>query len=93
MADATQQQRLVLPVGSQADVEDESATLAEALLAIDSDGQVIGYSTDGGTTWIWPSGGSSGQRILLADGHATPFTFDDLLQMDDGSDFMWSDPE
>lgn len=32
------------------------------------------------------------QRILLADGHATPFTFNDLLQMDDGSDFMWSDP-
>jgi hypothetical protein len=32
-----------------------------------------------------------GQHILLADGHATPFTFDDLLQMDDGSDFMWSD--
>jgi hypothetical protein len=32
-----------------------------------------------------------GRRILLADGHATPFTFDDLLQMDDGSDFMWSD--
>ncbi len=33
-----------------------------------------------------------GGRILLADGHATPFVFTDLLQMDDGSDFMWSDP-
>jgi len=33
----------------------------------------------------------SGAHILLADGRATPFTFDDLLQMDDGSDFMWSD--
>ena len=32
-----------------------------------------------------------GSRILLADGHATPFTFDDLLQADDGSDFLWSD--
>jgi hypothetical protein len=30
-------------------------------------------------------------HILLADGRATPFTFNDLLQMDDGSDFMWSD--
>lgn len=34
---------------------------------------------------------AAGQHILLADGHSTPFTFDDLLQMDDGSDFMWSD--
>jgi hypothetical protein len=39
------------------------------------------------------SAAGSSQHILLADGHATPFTFDDLLQMDDGSDFMWSDPE
>jgi len=31
-------------------------------------------------------------HILLADGHATPFTFTDLLQADDGSDFLWSDP-
>lgn len=37
------------------------------------------------------SSGSASQHILLADGHATPFTFNDLLQMDDGSDFMWSD--
>jgi len=37
-------------------------------------------------------GAGAGQHILLADGHATPFTFNDLLQMDDGSDFMWSDP-
>lgn len=35
---------------------------------------------------------SGGGHILLADGRATPFTFDDMLQMDDGSDFMWSDP-
>ena len=32
-----------------------------------------------------------GRRILIADGHATPFDFTDLLQMDDGSDFLWSD--
>lgn len=31
-------------------------------------------------------------RILLADGRATPFAFTDLLQADDGSDFMYSDP-
>lgn len=35
--------------------------------------------------------GVSGGHILLADGRATPFTFNDLLQADDGSDFLWSD--
>jgi hypothetical protein len=35
---------------------------------------------------------TNSQHILLADGRATPFAFTDLLQMDDGSDFMWSDP-
>ena len=35
--------------------------------------------------------GSTERRILLADAHATPFVFTDLLQMDDGSDFLWSD--
>ena len=58
MADATQQQRLVLPVGTQAAVEGETATLSEALLAIDSTGEIIGYSTDSGSTWVWPAGGS-----------------------------------
>lgn len=32
-----------------------------------------------------------GAQFLLADGHATPFVFNDLLQMDDGSDFMRAD--
>ena len=35
--------------------------------------------------------GVSGGHILLADGRATPFTFNDLLQADDGSDFLWND--
>ncbi len=35
---------------------------------------------------------ADGGRILLADGHATPFAFTDLLQLDDGSDFAYSDP-
>ena len=30
-------------------------------------------------------------HILLADGHSAPFSFDDMLQLDDGSDFAWSD--
>lgn len=32
-----------------------------------------------------------GTHILLADGRGAPFTFDDVLQMDDGSDFMYAD--
>lgn len=83
---------LVIPVGSQADVEAGTADVDDVIFAVDSSGEIIGYSTDGGATWVWPAGGSAAEhRILLADGHATPFTFDDLLQMDDGSDFMWSD--
>jgi len=39
-----------------------------------------------------PAAPSSGQHILIADGAANPFAFTDLLQMDDGSDFMWTDP-
>ena len=46
-------------------------------------GAYIG-SQEMGSTW-------GGRHILLADGHATPFTFNDLLQMDDGTDFMWND--
>lgn len=41
------------------------------------------------TTATLPS--STERRILLADGRSTPFAFTDLLQMDDGSDFMYSD--
>lgn len=45
----------------------------------------------GGNAEVTFSGSGGGQHILLADGRATPFAFTDLLQMDDGSDFMWSD--
>jgi hypothetical protein len=36
-----------------------------------------------------PSGGSRG-AVLLESGHATPFTFDEILQESDGSDFLYS---
>lgn len=51
------------------------------------DATVFGAKVGGG------AGSGSASHILLADGRATPFTFDDMLQMDDGTDFMWSDPE
>ena len=80
MADATQQQRLVLPVGTQAAVEGETATLGEVLTAIDSTGEIIGYSTDGGTTWVWPAGGSSGRwEVLLTEDGSEPLTTEDGL--------------
>ena len=54
------------------------------------------YSVDGGTIWYGSYPGTGGtdaadRRILLADDRSTPFDFTDMLQMDDGSDFMWSD--
>jgi hypothetical protein len=53
---------------------------------------------DGGTTWYGQhagtSSGTSGSAvppsILLESGHATPFTFDEILQESDGSDFLWA---
>ncbi len=59
------------------------------------------WTLDGGTTvYGVVAGGPSEEvstaaasHILLADGRGTPFAFNDLLQMEDGSDFMWSDPE
>ena len=71
MADATQQQRLVLPVGTQAAVEGETATLGEALLGIDSTNSKIGYSTDSGTNWAWP--GLSAADVEAA-GYWSPLT-------------------
>jgi hypothetical protein len=62
-----------------------------AVTGTPSVGQVPTATSTSAATWQTPASGT-GQHILLADGHATPFTFDDLLQMDDGSDFMWSDP-
>jgi hypothetical protein len=36
-----------------------------------------------------PTGGSTG-AILLESGHAVPFTFDEILQESDGSDFLYA---
>jgi hypothetical protein len=61
-----------------------------AVTGTPSVGQEIVATSSSAATWQTPA--AVGQHILLADGHATPFAFTDLLQMDDGSDFMWSDP-
>lgn len=75
-------------------VKDEGVTLTTAATTLDFVGSGVTASGTGATKTITISAGSgSSQHILLADGHATPFTFNDLLQMDSGADFMWSDPE
>lgn len=68
-------------VGAGATVEDLITTETDTELVLVPDGA-------GGVEWV---AGAGGAHILLADGHATPFAFSDLLQMDDGTDFMWSD--
>jgi hypothetical protein len=52
---------------------------------------------NGGTTWFaqHASGSVAAETsvppaILLESGHAVPFTFDEILQTSDGSDFLWA---
>lgn len=52
------------------------------LSALTSAGAVIDYEST--------SGGSSQGAILLESGHAVPFTFDEILQTSDGSDFLYA---
>ena len=33
----------------------------------------------------------SGGHLLISDTHSTPLVFDDILQNDDGDDFLYSD--
>jgi len=72
-------------------IKDEGVALATAATSLDFVGPIVTASGTGAAKTITIISGA--QHILLADGHATPFVFTDLLQMDDGSDFMWSDPE
>lgn len=39
---------------------------------------------------VHPASSSGPPSILLESGHATPFTFDEILQESDGSDFLWA---
>ncbi len=55
-----------------------------AQVTVDADGRITAATAVSIT-------GVTSQHILLADGHATPFGFNDMLQMDDGTDFMWND--
>lgn len=57
-----------------------------------ADGDLLGYD-DASATWVPVASPAvtGGGHILLADGRSTPFDFADMLQMDDGSDFMWTD--
>jgi hypothetical protein len=78
--------------GSSLTIKDEGSSLTTAATSIDFVGAGVTASGTGAAKTVTIPGSSGGQHILLADGHSTPFTFNDLLQMDDGSDFMWSDP-
>jgi hypothetical protein len=60
---------------------------------------VVGTTPGGelGGTWASPtvdathSGSATGVSFVLADGHSTPFVFDDLLQNEAGDDFIYAD--
>jgi hypothetical protein len=61
---------------------------AVARLGVGTEDQVLTVSS-GLPAWADPS--EAGGHILLSDTRATPFAFNDMLQMDLGEDFMWTD--
>jgi len=71
-------------------VKDEGVTLDSNVSSLDFVGAGVTATNVSHAVTVTIS--SAASHILIADGHATPFAFNDLLQMDDGSDFMWSDP-
>lgn len=60
-----------------------------ARLGVGSEGQILTVTS---SLPAWANAPETGGHILLSDTRSTPFGFNDLLQMDDGSDFMWTDP-
>ena len=71
-----------------------SAVLSDDTPEVESGAGSAGTSDEASRSdHVHPASGGSGdeRHILLADGRSTPFPFEDMLQMDDGSDFMWSD--
>jgi hypothetical protein len=56
-----------------------------------TDGTVLTADGAGNAAWEAPTGGSGGGQLLIADGHSTPLVFDDILQNDDGDDFLYAD--
>lgn len=64
---------------------------ASAVSIVDAGGYYTGTDVEAALQEVGATVDGLGGHILLADGHATPFVFTDMLQMDDGSDFMWSD--
>ena len=78
-------------VAAKGDIYAASANDTVGVLTVGSNGQVL--TADSGETlgvkWATPSSGTPPQ-ILLESGHATPFTFDEILQESDGSDFLWA---
>lgn len=52
-------QRIVIANDTQANVEAESAALAELVFGRDTDTGAIGYSIDAGTTWVWITSGAA----------------------------------
>lgn len=75
-------------------VQDEGTPLATSATTLNFVGSGVVASGTGTTKTITISGGGSSSGvpppILLESGHAVPFTFDDILQASDGSDFLWA---
>jgi hypothetical protein len=69
-----------------------SVALSDATPLVESGSGDAGVGTEASRDdHVHPAaGGGTPPAILLESGHATPFTFDEILQESDGSDFLWA---
>jgi hypothetical protein len=75
--------------GSLNDYETEWGGVA--ISGTPSAGQVPTATSGTAATWQTPSASGGGVGpILLESGHAVPFTFDEILQTSDGTDFLYA---
>lgn len=74
-------------------VQDEGTPLTTAATTLNFTGAGVTATGSGATKTIDIPGSSGGTAvptgILLESDHGTPFTFDEILQESDGSDFLW----
>ena len=75
-------------VAAKGDIYAASANDTVGVLTVGANDKVLTADSTQALGVRW--GKPAPPAILLESGHATPFTFDEILQESDGSDFLWA---